>query len=327
MKRRDHAGRVRSGGFSLNVFSEDELKDIHLATLEVLEQTGVFTDDPEAMDIFDGGGASVDRKTGVVKIPPHVVEAAVASAPERVFAAGRHPRDDLMLDPGRVGFTTFGEGIRITDRETGELREPTKQDVADTARLADALGELDAYEIAVGAKDVPPETATIHSYEAALCNTSKNVCAGPLSRWETEVMLDMAAAVVGGRDELRRRPIIMPGVCPVSPLKLPRDCSEVIVASARAGMPCNILSMAMAGGSAPVGLAGTLVVHNAEVLAGITLAQLTQVGAPVLYGSSTTAMDLRLAAASVGSPECGVISAAVAYLARQYRLPSYVAGL
>jgi len=83
----------------------------------------------------------------------------------------------------------------------------------------------------------------------------------------------------------------------------------------------------MSGGSAPVSLSGTLVVHNAEVLAGITLAQLTRKGTPVLYGSSTTAMDLRLASASVGSPECGVISAAVAFIARQYRLPSYVAGL
>jgi trimethylamine--corrinoid protein Co-methyltransferase len=327
MKRRVHAGRARSGGFSLDVFSEDEFKDVHLATLEVLEHTGVFTDDPEALDIFEGGGAAVDREKGIVRIPPHVVEAAIASAPERVFGAGRHPKDDIMFDAGRVGFTTFGEGIRIVDRDTGELRDPTKQDVADTARLADALDELDTYEIAVGAKDVPPETATIHSYEASLCSTSKHICAGPLSKWESEVMLDMAAAVVGGRDALRRRPILMIGVCPVSPLKLPRDCSEAIVAAARAGVPCNILSMAMAGGSAPVGLAGTLVVHNAEVLAGITLSQLTQVGAPVFYGSSTTAMDLRLAAASVGSPECGVISAAVAYLARQYRLPSYVAGL
>lgn len=327
MNRRAHAGRTRSGGFSLNVFTDDEVRDIHLATLEVLEQTGVFTDDEESLDIFAAGGASVDRETGIVRIPPHIVEAAIESAPERVFAAGRDPKDDIMLDAGRVGFTTFGEGLKVTDLETGELRDSTKQDVADTARLADYLDELDTYELAVGAHDAPVATATIHNYEAAVCNTTKHVCAGPLSKWETEVILDIAAAVVGGRDALRRRPILMIGVCPVSPLKLPRECSEAIVAAAKAGVPCLILSMAMSGGSAPVTLSGTLVVHNAEVLAGITLAQLTRTGTPVLYGSSTTAMDLRLAAASVGSPECGVISAAVAFLARQYRLPSYVAGL
>ena len=327
MKRRAHAGRTRGGGYSLNVFTDDEFKDIHLATLEVLEQTGVFTDDPESLDVFESGGASVNRESGIVRIPAHVVEAAIESAPERVFAAGRDSKDDIMLDAGRVGFTTFGEGLTVTDLETGEVREPTKQDVADTARLADYLDELDTYELAIGAHDVPTATATIHGYEAAVCNTTKHVCAGPLSKWETEVILDIAAAVTGGREALRRRPIVMIGVCPVSPLKLPKECSEAIVAAAKAGVPCLVLSMAMSGGSSPVSLSGTLVVHNAEVLAGITLAQLTRKGTPVLYGSSTTAMDLRLASASVGSPECGVISAAVAFIARQYRLPSYVAGL
>ena len=84
--------------------------------------------------------------------------------------------------------------------------------------------------------------------------------------------------------------------------------------------------MAMAGGTAPVTLAGTLVTHNAEILGGLTLAQLTCKGAPVIYGSSTTAMDLKLAQASVGTPECALISGAVARLARYYALPSYVAG-
>jgi len=85
--------------------------------------------------------------------------------------------------------------------------------------------------------------------------------------------------------------------------------------------------MAMAGGSSPVTLAGTLVTHNAEVLAGITLAQLVERGCPMMYGSSTTAMDLKLAAASVGSPEICLISAAVAQMARRYMIPSFVAGL
>ena len=85
--------------------------------------------------------------------------------------------------------------------------------------------------------------------------------------------------------------------------------------------------MAMSGGSSPVTLDGTLVLHNAEVLAGITLSQLTERGAPVDYGTSTTAMDMKLAAASVGSPELALFSAAVAQMARRYLIPSFVAGL
>jgi len=139
-------------------------------------------------------------------------------------------------------------------------------------------------------------------------------------------MIDMAAAIAGGHDALRRRPLLSFLTCPVSPLKLVADCCRIIITGARAGIPVNVLSMAMAGGSSPVNLAGTLVVHNAEVLSGITLAQLVQPGAPVIYGSSTTAMDLRFATASVGTPECAMISAGVAALSRYYLLPSWVAG-
>ena len=127
-------------------------------------------------------------------------------------------------------------------------------------------------------------------------------------------------------DNLRERPIVSFITCPVSPLQLVPETCEIIMEGARSGMAVNVLSMAMAGGTSPVTLAGTLVTHNAEILGGLTLSQLNRRGAPVLYGSSTTAMDLKLAEASVGTPECALISGAVARLARYYALPSYVAG-
>jgi len=325
--RNQHAGKRMSGGFSLNVFTQDELEEIHLATLEVLERAGVWCDDPEALDIFADGGCSVDRETGIVKIPAYVVEEAIESAPATFIGCGRDESYDMVFEPGRVGFTTFGEGLMVVDPETGELRESTKEDVATTARLADYLDGIDAYEVAVGASDVAPEMAEIHNYAAAVASCRKHISPCPIGGWATRKVIEIAAAVAGGRDALRARPIITLGTCPVSPLKLPKECSEVIIEAARAGVPCDILSMAMAGASAPITLAGTLVTHNAEVLSGIVLSQLTERGAKVFYGSSTTAMDLRFATASVGTPECAMINAGVACLARQYRLPSYVAGL
>lgn len=327
MKRNLHAGRPGSGGLSLNVFTDAELDDIHFATLEVLESTGVFVEDDEAMDIFKDGGCRVDRETRIVRIPGHVVEDAIRSSPSRYTLYGREPRNDFVMEPGRVAFTNFSEGIRVIDVETGELRDSKLADIADIARLNDYLSEFDTHEIAVGAKDVPPETAAVHNTEAQLLNTTKPIGIGPLSGMEAKAIYRMCAEVVGGEDELRARPIVYGGVCPVSPLKLPRDATEVIIESARWWIPNNILSMAMSGGSSPVTLAGTLVTHNAEVLSGIVLAQLTERGCPMMYGSSTTAMDLKLAAASVGSPEIAMISAAVAQMARRYLIPSFVAGL
>ncbi len=326
MKRSPHAGRARSGGLSLNVFTPDEIDDIHLATLEVLERTGVFVEDDEPLDIFADGGCRVDRETRVVRIPPHVVAESLAACPHSLLYCGRTPDRDFIVEPGRVTFTNFDEGIKYIDPYTGEYRDPTIADVANIARLVDALSEIDGYESAVGATDVPTETYALHGLETALLNTTKPVGCEAIDKWEARKCIGLAAIVAGGEDKLRERPLLGLGVCPVSPLKLPRDATEVIIECSRAGLPDTILSMAMSGGSAPVTLAGTLVQHNAEVLSGIVLAQLTERGSPVIYGSSTTAMDLRFASASVGSPELALIGAAVAQLAKQYRLPSYIAG-
>jgi trimethylamine--corrinoid protein Co-methyltransferase len=299
-------------GMRLEVLSQGDLDAIHTETLTVLEQTGVFVEDDEARDIFADGGASVDRQTGIVRIPGEVVEAAIAACP--------HEND------GPVTFSNFDEGVMYVDPRSGERREPVKADAADAALLVDALPNIDSYAAAVRPGDVPAATAAVHGCEAALLNTAKTVGAEATTGWEVHACAELGACLTGGLDELRENPVVGFGTCPVSPLKLPRDACEVIIESSRLGLPDCILSMAMAGGSAPVTLAGTLVVHNAEVLAGIALAQLTARGTPVTYGSSTTSMDLRFAAASVGSPELALIGAATAQMSKQYRLPSCIAG-
>lgn len=326
MKRNLHAGKSQSGGLRLKIFTDDELDEIHLATLEVLQKTGLFIEDEEALEIFDGGGVVVDSKKKIVKFPPYLVEDAIRSAPSKILLAGRNPKNDFVMESNRVGFTNFGEGVFIIDPYDGKLRETTKADVANSAKIVDYLSELDVYERAVGASDVPIETVQLHNAEAWLANTSKHGFMGSGNGYLTKKLVEMAAAIVGDKDKLRENPIISFITCPVSPLQLVRESCEIIIESARSGMAVNVLSMAMAGGSSPVTLAGTLVGHNAEVLGGIVLNQLTCKGAPVIYGSSTTAMDLRLASASVGSPECALINAAVAQLSTYYLLPSWVAG-
>jgi trimethylamine--corrinoid protein Co-methyltransferase len=310
----------------LQAWTEAELGKIHRATLEVLAKTGLYIEADEALAVFDGAGAEVDREKKIVKIPPRLVEDAIRSAPTTVLLAGRDPSRDKVLEAGRVYFTNFSEGIAVVDPFTGARRPPVKADLANAAKLVDYLDEIDVCEKAVGAGDVPPEVISLHNAEAMLTNTTKHCCVGPGSGFLLHKLVQMASMIVGGIKSLAERPILSFTTCPVSPLKLIRECCEIIMAAARTRSVINILSMAMAGGTSPVTLAGTLVTHNAEVLGGITLNQLVRRGAPVIYGSSTTAMDLKIGAASVGTPECAVISAAVARLARYYALPSYVAG-
>ena len=326
MKRDFQAGIRPDGGLSLDVLTDDEVRDIHRATLELLDQTGVFVEDEKALDCFESGGAKVDRGSKMVQIHPDLVEEASRSAPSQVILAGRDPKHDLVLEDRRVHFTNFSEGVKVNDLQTGENRIPVKKDLVDTARVIDYLDEVDFCEKALGAHDVCQATVPLHNAEAYLTNTTKHCAFGPGNGKLLNKILEMAAAIVGGFEKLKKRPIVSFTTCPISPLKLITDCCEIIMESARNNVVCNILSMAMSGGTAPVSTAGTLVTHNAEVLSGITLSQLTRKGAPVIYGSSTTAMDLRLAAATVGTPECALISAAVARMARNYLLPCYVAG-
>ena len=125
MIRRLKSGIQRNSGFSLNVMTDDEAHEIHLATLEVLRDTGVFVESEEAIAIYDGAGCIVDPKTKTVKFPAWVVEDAIRAAPATFTACGRRPEDDVILQDNRVTFTNFGEGIMFVDPYTGEYRDTT----------------------------------------------------------------------------------------------------------------------------------------------------------------------------------------------------------
>ena len=327
MSRRNFAaGSSLIEGFGLNVFSQDALDRIHNATLEVLWYEGIKVYSDLALEIYHGGGCTVDKKNQKVYIPPHVVEDCVRSAPSSVLLAARDPRNDVVLEGSRVNFCNFSKGVLVVDPYTGEIRKSTKQDEADVAVLVDFLDQYDILDVAVEAQDIEPHIANLECYEAMVTNSSKHSTQSPHSIAEAEKLIEMAAAVAGGKENLRKRPITSATVCPQSPLSLAAETCEAIITYASHGLPMDVLSMAMAGGTAPVTLAGTLVIHNAEVLSGIVLSQLTNKGTPNMYGSSTTIMDLKLASASVGCPELGMISAAVCKLAQYYRIPSYVGG-
>ena len=153
-------------GIRVNLFSDDELYELHLATLELLQQTGVRVEHDKALDIFDGGGCIVDRKKNLVKIPPYVVEDAIRSAPGEILLAGRDPKNDIVLGGNKINFTNFGEATMVIGPFTGERRESTKQDVANIALVTDALSEIDVTWRPCDARDVSPELSALHVMEA-----------------------------------------------------------------------------------------------------------------------------------------------------------------
>lgn len=311
-----------------DILTDHQIRTFHEATLELLEDFGIKVFSEEALAIFDGAGAQVERAEnfGIVKFPPELIEKCIQSAPGRVTYHGRERTHDYAADPGKVGFVTFGECIQIVDPVTRQIRSTTKEDLANITRLCDRLEEIVVVERPVGSLDQYPEVQPLHNYEAMVANTSKHVFLGVLSAQNARRIARMAAACVGGDEEMRAKPPVTAFVCPTSPLILGQRCCDVIIECARLGIGVAPISMVLSGTSAPVTLAGSIVVHNAEVLSAIALAQLTVAGATCTYASMSAAMDMRFVIPATGSPEHGLISAALTQLIRTYDIPCWVGG-
>lgn len=328
MRRMTRSGIGTTAGFGLSAHSKDEMDSIHYATLQILQDTGVKVMSEKALEVFHGGGASIERFKGygIVKIPSYLVEDCSYWAPRSIVYDARNPNDDFVAEPNRVGFTTFGGCVNVVDPVTRTLRRATKKDCGDITRVCDYLNEICVAERTVNSTDVPEETQSVHNLEAMLKNTGKHIFLGADSARALQVMVELAAACTGGKESFERRPIFTTNVCPVSPLTLPQNTCEVIMESAKIGLGIMVMPMALSGGTSPVTMAGTLAIHNAEVLSSIVLAQLMRKGLPCTYGSSSTILDLRFGTTAIGAPEYGMINASISKLAQYYKLPSFVGG-
>ncbi|MBW2059510.1 MAG: trimethylamine methyltransferase family protein [Deltaproteobacteria bacterium] len=327
-RRNVKTGMEVASGFGLNGLSRDQLDSIHYATLQVLQHTGLKVGHEEAVEIFHGSGASVERFDGygVVRIPPYVVEDCIGWAPSTVVYHGRSPDDDFVVEPRRVSLTTGGGCVNVIDLMTRERRGALKKDCGEIARVSDALDEIGVFNRPCIASDVPPEVYPVHVFEIILANTSKHVLIGADTARNLKKMVELAAACVGGPARFKRRPIFTANVCPTSPLSLLQDCCEVVIEAARQGVGLGIIPMALAGATSTATLAGTLVTTNAEALGALMLAQLTARGTPCTYENTSTIMDLSTGIGAVGAPELSLVAAGTAQLAQYYRLPCLVGG-
>lgn len=308
------------------LLSEQDLEKIHSATLSLMKNVGVRVNGREAKEIYRKAGCTIDEASGLIQFPEELVNDAIAKTPERYFMCGRNPKDDFELGSDQVFYTNFGTGIEIVDLETGERKTSDSIDLGNVARFVDAIPEINAFTTAVASQEAPAHVKDLYEAKAVFCNTTKHAILDAENGKNANLVIEMAAAIAGGRDKLRERPFLTLCICPNSPLEIHEGASEVVIETAKAGLPISILSMGLVGGTTPATLAGTLVVTNAEILAGVVLAQLVNPGNPVMYGSSTTIMDMQYASSPVGAPEHGMFGAAVAQLGKYYKIPTKVGG-
>jgi len=310
----------------LRVLESSEVEAVDQATRDLLGRGGVDVHSSLARELLVGVGAEPVPGTFRIRIPDTVVTEALRKAPRQVLLASRDKRRDLHLPDGTSHVSTDGCGVNVWDLISGARRPSTQNDLADLTRVADALDEVDLQWPMVVAGDVPVEIHELTELAVTFENTTKHVQHEALSASEARTMVAMAATIVGGAKELRRRPILSSVQCPVSPLTLEEHSTEAMIVLNRAGIPVAPLTMVLVGGSSPVDLASALVVSNAEILASICLAQAAAPAAPVFWAISSGPIDMRTGSFAAGSPELGLLNAAGVEMARHYQLPTLVAG-
>jgi len=308
----------------VRALSDEQVRAIHNATLEILAKTGVEMQDTQGRELLLEAGAW--ESNGRIKIPENLVTDAIASAPSRISMYDRLSNLTMPLELSKVFFGSGSDTTFTLDVETGKRRRTTAQDVEDIARLSDALDNMDFVMSMGNPADVPPDDLYIHEFIGMIRGSVKPIVYTAKNRRDVEDIYRIAVAVTGGEQKLREKPFLMLYAEPISPLLFPEESLQKLIFCAEKGIPASYPPSPNTGGGGPITLAGALALGNAECLVGLIISQLIRPGTPFLYGMNTAAMDMKSTIVSYGSPEWPLGMIAQMDLARYYNLPAWSAG-
>jgi trimethylamine--corrinoid protein Co-methyltransferase len=298
----------------------DQIQRLHHAALRVLEETGVQVLHAEALELLAGHGCRV-RDGKNARIPAHLVEEAIASAPSNVVVYDRNGVPAMELGGRRSYFGTGTDLPKTIDLETREHRDTLEEDVRRSTRISDALPNIDFIGSYGLPRDVPSGLHYIRDFQILVEGSPKPIFFTAESAEDLRVILDMAEAVAGGPEDLAARPFLVHYSEPVSPLTHSEEAVAKLMACARGRVPVNYTPAMLAGSTGPVTLAGAVVTATAEALSGLVIHQLTRKGAPILSGFAATSMDMLRATVSYTSPEFRLTHSACADLFHHYGIP------
>lgn len=305
----------------LRLLSESQKEEIHSATLELLRRTGVDVLVPEVRELLKKAGCWMDGKR--VYIPPHLIEWAIRTAPSRVVLCDRQGNPALELE-GRKGYYGTGSDTPfVIDAYNGERRPTVLQDVANVARLVDALEHIDFLMCMGIASDVTETLSDLYHFREMVLNTNKPIVYTAWNRANLEDIVEMAEAVAGGTEALRRNPFMALYSEPISPLTHAEESCEKLLFLAGKGLPVVYTPAVMIGGTGPVTVAGSLVQANAEALSGLLITQLIREGAPVIGAGGILFMDMAKGLISYAAPEFMLAMTAFSEMYQFYKLPIF----
>lgn len=309
----------------MQTITTDQMTRIHDVSMELLSETGVAFNEPDALAIFAANGFKLNGKT--VFITESQVQKALDSAPARFTVTARNPDQSVVI--GGDGFVFApGYGAPFIALPDGTQRQAAMADYDNFCKLIQTSTAMNMNGfMMVEPADVSPATAHLDMLFSSIVLCDKPFMGSPVSRQGARDCSAMAALLWGGPDQLAQAgPVCVSLINSLSPLQFSEEMAGSLIELARCNQACVIASLIMAGSSGPVTLAGVLALQNAEILAGVTLAQLVNPGTPVIYGSTSSAMDMRTGGLAIGCPELSMVVSATAQMARFYQLPSRSGG-
>ena len=301
-----------------------QMEKIHDAAMDLLKHTGVAFNDEEGLEVFRSNGFRVDGST--VFFEEAQIQKALESAPKKFTVHARNPEKSVEIGEDDFVFLP-GYGAPFVMDADGNQRQATMTDYDNFCKLIQTSPYIDMNGwMMVEPADMPHKTVHMDLTLSSMLLCDKPFMGSPVSRQGALDGIEMAAILFGRKDGIMDKTVSVSLINSLSPLQFADEMIGSLIQLAKHNQACVVASLIMAGGSGPVTLDGVLALQNAEILSGITLAQLVRPGAPVIYGSTSSAMDMKTGALSIGAPELSKNINLVAQMARFYNLPSRSGG-
>jgi len=300
-----------------------EVEQIHEASLEILENTGILVRNENARRIYVQHGCHVGSKSPIVRIPRKVTEEYRKSFVSHFTFRGRDPQFDRTIPEDRPVIVTASSAPNVIDRKTGEERRATSTDIANIAFLINALPGYDIFSISTIADDAPAGQFSLARFYPALKNCLKPVRGNTPNMKELLLVLELGKLIAGSAAAYNERPIINHHCCPlVSPLAMDVDITEQLIYLIKNKLPVYCTVAPNGGMTSPMSLLGTLALGNAEFLALGVLAQMIRPATPQIYAVLSTIADMREGSYAPGGIETAILQMAHSQMAQFYNVPS-----
>ena len=304
------------------LLSQEQVEQVHEASLEILERVGMLVRNPRAREIFAAHGAQVDSASQIVRIPRAVVERYRLLFPPKFTFRARDPRFDRTVPDDSPLVLTGSSAPNIIDPVTGYERRSRSDDLARIAHLVNELPGYDVFSISTLSDDAPAGQFSLSRYYPSIKNTVKPIRANTPPA-ELDTVMRLAYLVAGGEGAFRQRPFISHHYCPVvSPLTMDFDSTQLLIYFSEQNLPSYFSIVPNAGLTSPLTMLSTLAQCNAEFLGAAVLTEMIQPGKAVIYSTLPTVADMRTGAYSPGAIETGILHMGCAQMARFYNIPS-----